>query len=101
MTEHDEEVRYCRMLGHEVPFSYCRKPGKEQFCRHIVNCWFEKFDIQAYLAEHFTEEQIQAAITPPAPKVESLLSLIERAKGRRGGEPGNDVVRESRSVSGR
>lgn len=74
------------MLGHEVPFSYCRKPGGEQFCRHIVNCWFEQFDIQAYLAEHFTEEQIRAASRPPAPKVESLLSLIERAQKRRDAE---------------
>jgi len=75
-----QRARYCRMLGHDVPFSYCLNPGRELFCRHIVNCWFDRFDINAYLAEHFDEETRERALRPPEPKVTSLLSLIEQAK---------------------
>jgi hypothetical protein len=80
VTDHDEKLRYCRMLGHEVPFSYCREPGGVHFCRHIVNCWFERFDVEGFLSANYSAEEIAEALKPPVPRIESLLSLIERAK---------------------
>lgn len=78
--EPTDAMRYCRILGHHVPFSYCLEPGAPRFCRHIVNCWFERFDIEGYLGEHFSEQEIAEATSPPAPKLESLVSLIDRAR---------------------
>ena len=68
------------MLGHHVPFSYCREPGSASYCRHIVNCWFERFDVQSYIQEHFTEDEIERVMKPSVPKMASLFSLIQSAK---------------------
>ncbi len=68
------------MLGHHVPFSFCRAQADGRPCRKILDCWFEKFDIRSFLSEHFTQEQIDAFLTPPKPKMATLLELIEKAK---------------------
>ena len=82
LTEHDNRSRRCPMLGHDVPFSYCRQPGKEIPCRKIFDCWWETLDIKAFIENHYSTA-IQTAISaPPKPKVLSLLELIEQA-GRR------------------
>jgi hypothetical protein len=81
-TEHDALSRRCPMLGHDVPFSYCRQPGQEIPCRKIYDCWWETIYIQAFIAENYGEE-IQNAITaPPKPKMLSLLDIIEQANKR-------------------
>lgn len=68
------------MLGHPVPFSYCRQLNGELPCRLIADCWHEQFDVAAFLREHFTVEQLQAALAPPKPKMASLIELIEKAR---------------------
>lgn len=68
------------MLGHHVPFSFCRAQADGRPCRKILDCWFEKFDIRSFLSEHLTEEQIDAFLAPPKPKMATLLELIEKAK---------------------
>ena len=68
------------MLGHEVPFAYCRSPGKELFCRNIFNCWWQRFDVQTYVEESFTPEEIKTALSPPAAKISSLVEIITRAR---------------------
>ena len=68
------------MLGHEVPFSYCRQPGKGIPCRKIFDCWWETIDIKGFVEKNFSEE-IQAALhEPPKPKMLSLLDIIEQAR---------------------
>ena len=69
------------MLGHHVQFSYCRKPGKEQVCRKIADCWFTKIDIKTYLKENYTAEELSEAFTPPQPKMTTLMELVAKAKG--------------------
>ena len=69
------------MLGHRIAFSYCRHPGNDGLCRHIVNCWFERFDVQDYLSDYYSDEEIAATMKPPTPKLASLVSLIESARG--------------------
>ena len=68
------------MLGHDVPFTYCEKPGREVFCRNIVSCWSGKTDICSWLAENYTREQIDEAARPGVSKTESLYSLIRKAQ---------------------
>jgi hypothetical protein len=81
-TQHDSLSRRCPMLGHEVAFSYCRQPGQEIPCRKMPDCWWETFDIKAFIAGNYSEE-IQATMQePPKPKMLSILELVEQARKR-------------------
>lgn len=77
---HDQRETYCRALGHEVPFKYCRTVSEGLPCRRVADCWYTHFDVTAWLGEHFTDEQIARITAPPPPKITSILDLIERAK---------------------
>lgn len=81
IDQHDDKKMYCPMLGHHLTFEYCRKGAKsQQPCRKIFDCWFETFDIEKFVKEYFTEEQIKAILTPPKPKMTSLIELIQKAQ---------------------
>lgn len=84
MTEPIDESRQrrCPRLGHEVPLSYCRQPASENPCRKIRDCWFETIDIDLYLQQHCTAEQLHSLTLPPVDKMSSLLELIQQAQER-------------------
>jgi hypothetical protein len=82
IDEHDERQTYCRMLGHYLSFEYCRSLQNGLPCHRVLDCWFEQFPVQAFISEHYTEEQCAAFLAPPKNKVTSLLELIEKAKER-------------------
>jgi len=70
------------MLGHEVPFSYCREPGKDLPCRKILDCWFETFDVDGFIHTFYTDDQIEQMLAPPADKLLTIVELIQQAKDR-------------------
>jgi len=74
--------RYCRVLGHDVPFSYCREPGNRLFCSRIFSCWGGIFDIRKFIQANYSEEEVRAALKPQQPKVSTLFSLIRQAQER-------------------
>jgi len=74
------------MLGHDVPFSYCRTCRENFPCRKIFDCWFERFDIVSFMQEHFTEEELERITAPPEDKRVSLFELIKKAQERKGEE---------------
>lgn len=80
ITAHDARQRRCPRLGHDVPFSYCRSPGTDLPCGRISDCWWELFDVEAFLRAHYSEEQIQQILAPPKNKTLSLFELIEKAR---------------------
>ena len=82
LTQYDSLSQRCPMLGHEVQFSYCRKPGDDSPCRKIVDCWRESFDIQGYVAKNYSTEIQKRLSEPPKPKILSLIEIIEQAKER-------------------
>jgi len=82
---HDHRSRRCPMLGHTVPFSYCRAPGRDLPCGRIFDCWWETFDVVAFIRAHFSEADIARITAPPPDKRATLVELIERAK--RAAEP--------------
>jgi len=48
-----------------------------------MDCWWESFDIAAYLEENYSAELCRnLAQARPKPKVNQLLELIEAAKRR-------------------
>jgi hypothetical protein len=77
---HDELSTRCRLLGHAVPFSYCRQVNDGLPCRLVLDCWHEKFEVAAFVKEHYTEDQIKGFLAPPKPKMTTLVELIDKAK---------------------
>ncbi|MDM8523959.1 hypothetical protein QUF80_11380 [Desulfococcaceae bacterium HSG8] len=86
MTEENKAQleRRCPRLGSPVSFQYCTTCGdEEQPCFKVFDCWWEDFDVVAYLKDKLPENQFNAlAASKPKPKVLSLVELIEQAKKR-------------------
>lgn len=84
MEEHDDRQRRCPRLGNPVSFQYCRTCEEDrQPCFKIMDCWWESFDISAYVEANFSGEVCRKlAQARPKPKVNQLLELIEAAKQR-------------------
>jgi len=80
ITAHDGRKRRCPMLGHDVPFSYCRQPGRELPCGKVGDCWWETFDVESFVRTHYSEDQIRQILAPPKPKALSLVELIAKAR---------------------
>jgi hypothetical protein len=76
--------RRCPRLGGTVPFTYCRICGEDgTYCFKVLDCWWEYFDVAAYLREQLTDEEFQhLTATRPKPKTTSLFELIQQAKER-------------------
>lgn len=50
-------------------------------CERIRDCWWQQYDIQAYLKIHFSSEVIERLErATPQPKLASLLERIEAAR---------------------
>jgi len=88
IDDHDERSIRCKRLGHGVTFRYCRLQEGHTVCPHILDCWWEKFDVRGFLEEHLPEEDVAKLLNrEPKPKILSLIELIEQAKRRRKGSP--------------
>jgi hypothetical protein len=72
----------CPRLGGPVSFRYCRDfPGETLPCGKILECWWEDFDVEAYLKDYLSEEDFSRLLqTQPKGKVSSLLELIQKAQ---------------------
>jgi hypothetical protein len=87
LNEHDQDVLpRCPRLGHELTFGYCRQETRGKPCRLILDCWWERFDVRAFLQAHLPEEDMarveRAGAAPPPSKVLSLVEMIQQAKDR-------------------
>ena len=82
----DQLERRCPRLGGPVTFAYCKGCGDlNQPCWKTIDCWWEHFDIVAYLQENLPAEAFQKIMDArPKPKLSSLVELIEQAKKRTG-----------------
>lgn len=84
MDTHDRKLVRCRRLGHEVPFGYCRVENGREPCRLILDCWWEQFDVRAFLRENLSEEEMakveKAAAAPPPSKAAGLVEIIRQAR---------------------
>jgi len=85
MEEHDNKTIRCGKLGHEVNFKYCRIMNNRLPCSSIVGCWQMQMDINKFLEDHYSKEELDQVFTPPKPKIESLVELIEKAKKEKTG----------------
>jgi len=83
-AENDDIRTRCPMLGHLVPFSYCRRCGDNLPCRKIIDCWSGRIDIQGFLNSTYSPEEISRIITPPKPKLLQIVELARAARDRNG-----------------
>ncbi len=81
IEEHDALIIRCPQLGGEVPFKYCRTVNEDLPCRKVVVCWEFRIEISKFLSEHYSFDQIEQALAPPAKtRLDTILELIEKAK---------------------
>ncbi len=69
------------MLGHDVPFRYCRTVNGLP-CSKIFDCWYQRMPIEEFIRQHYSQEEIDQILSPPKPKITTLVELIEKAKKR-------------------
>ena len=75
----------CPRLGHQINFSYCRVENSGLPCFKTLDCWYNYFDVQAYLTDKLTKEDFETTFLKKGkPKVSSLFDLIEQAKIKKG-----------------
>ncbi len=82
----DFQIR-CPKLGNQIYFSYCVQENQGLPCYRTLDCWFEHFEVAAFLKKTLTPAKWKAAFgKPPKPKMISLLELIEQAINRQAKE---------------
>lgn len=84
-TIHDQDQIRCRRLGNEVPFLYCRTETADgEPCRLLCDCWWERFDVQAFIRSNFPKEKADALLEPFSPpnKMKNLVEMIQDAQER-------------------
>lgn len=78
VDEFDDRSLYCRMLGHDLTFKYCRRTGDGRFCGRVFDCWHDRIEVARYLKTHFSDDEISNVLHPSSPKLHTLLNLIEK-----------------------
>ncbi len=79
-TRHDNMNGYCRMLGHMLPFRYCRSVNNGLPCRKILDCWYDRFSVQDFLTENYREDELKSVFTGYRGRLGTILEIIDRAK---------------------
>jgi hypothetical protein len=75
----------CPRLGHQINFPYCRSENNGLPCFKTLDCWYNHFDVHAYLTDKLSKEDFEKAfLNKGKPKVSSLFDLIEQAKTNKG-----------------
>ena len=80
IEQHDDKQMRCPRVGGEVNFRFCRFENNMLPCRFITGCWQGQVDIEAFLDEHFSDAELSRILSPPKPKMESLVDLMEKGK---------------------
>lgn len=77
---YDHIQLYCRMLGHKVPFAYCRKMNGGLPCRNTLVCWKNVFAIEDFVRNFYSEEEIARFLEPPKPKITQIYDIMTQVK---------------------
>ncbi len=80
MDQYDDKTIRCPRVGGEVNFRFCRFENNMLPCRWIVGGWEMRVDMNKFMTDHYSKEEMDRIFTPPRPKIESLLNLVEDAK---------------------
>ena len=80
IEQYDDNTIRCPRIGGEVNFLFCRTENNMLPCRWMAGCWQGHMEILTFLEDHYTKEELEQIFVPPKPKIESLVSLVEKAK---------------------
>lgn len=80
IVAYDHIQQYCRMLGHKVPFAYCRSMNTKLPCRNVLECWKNIFAITEFVDRHYSKEEISFFLQPPKPKLAQIFEIMTEAK---------------------
>ncbi len=76
-------ARPCPRLGHIVRFRYCLRGDPARPCFKIRDCWWETFDIDAYLQDHLSPAQWEALLqAKPPDRLGALVAAAAAARER-------------------
>ena len=71
-----------------MPFRYCRMQEADRLCPRMLDCWWERFDVEGFLRACYPGDVVDALLHPTSrPKMSTILELIEAAKAQRGAAP--------------
>ncbi|MBN2328345.1 MAG: hypothetical protein JXR73_14455 [Candidatus Omnitrophica bacterium] len=92
LTRYDDLEHYrCPLLGDAIHFSYCRKMNEGLPCRKLFDCWVDKINVEGYLNENFTPDEIHKAIARPQPgRIETMFEVLNRALEEKKRQQKND-----------
>jgi len=76
--KYDSVEFYCPKLGHHLSFKYCRTENLGLPCSRLMKCCNDKIPIQDFLSGQYSGEEIQQIFKNPAPKINSILDIIQR-----------------------
>jgi hypothetical protein len=76
----DPIQQYCRMLGHKVPFAYCRSMNANLPCRNTLDCWKDIFAVKDFVQHFYSKEEISFFLEPPKPKLAQIFEIMTKAK---------------------
>ncbi len=79
-TDYDRLEIRCPLLGHPLQFSYCRIANLGEPCRKILDCWFERFPVEEFIKQNYSEQVFEKIIAMPKPKMLSILEIVQRAQ---------------------
>ena len=82
MIEQEDGRRLrCPRLGHEVCFKYCRTQESDRLCSRILDCWWERFEVEAFLRENLSPGEVERLLASrPRAKMSTILDLIAQAR---------------------
>lgn len=80
IEQYDNLECRCRMLGHNVPFKYCRTVQTRLPCPKIIDCWFRRIPIQDFIKNNYNQEELTQILVQPKLKMDSLMDMIEKMK---------------------
>ena len=80
MTKPEELTIRCRRLGHDVPLGYCLTLEGKTVCRTIRDCWWQRLDIDAFLRDHLTPQEIAELSGEPhgRNRLENMIDLARK-----------------------
>lgn len=84
IDQFDKKDGYCRMLGHVLPFHYCRTMNEGLPCGKILDCWFRRMPIKEFIERNYSDEEQQRIFQPPKPKMISIAEIVANVQKQAG-----------------
>lgn len=68
----------CPQLGGPVTFGYCRMMNDGLPCRKLADCWQSQIDIELFLKDHYTQEEIQRMLEPSPGRMATVFDVLSK-----------------------